>query len=73
MAVLARKKSKEFSQVNELTGYYRQISKTELLTAEQEKALARRVQEGDQDAKIALAEANLRLVVKVARKFIGPR
>lgn len=72
MAVLARKNSKNFSQVNELTGYYRQISETELLTAEQEKALARRVQDGDQEAKVALAEANLRLVVKVARKFRHP-
>lgn len=72
MAVLARKKSKKSSQVNELSGYYREISAHDLLTAEEEKELARRIADGDQEARKRLAEANLRLVVKVARKFRHP-
>ena len=72
MAALARKKSKKNSQVQELSIYYRAISTRELLTADQEKELARRIQTGDQSAREELAEANLRLVVKVARKFKHP-
>lgn len=72
MTALARKKKQQFSQVNELTGYYKQISKHDLLSAEEEKELAVRIQNGDEEARKQLAEANLRLVVKVARKFRHP-
>ena len=70
MAALAAKKDK-FS-VNELAGYYKQISQRGLLTAEEEVALAHRIQAGDESACQELAEANLRLVVKLARKFRHP-
>lgn len=72
MAALARKKSKKNSHTQELSDYYREIAKRELLTAEQEKDLARRIKAGDHGARKELAEANLRLVVKVARKFRHP-
>jgi RNA polymerase primary sigma factor len=72
MAALARKKNNRSSQVNELSGYYRAISSRDLLTAEQERDLARRIKRGDQRAREELAEANLRLVVKIARKFRHP-
>ncbi|MGI8922639.1 MAG: sigma-70 family RNA polymerase sigma factor [Fimbriimonadales bacterium] len=47
------------------------ISRTPLLTAEQERALSLQVKEGSSTAKFAMIEANLRLVVSIARKFIG--
>lgn len=72
MAVLARKKIRENSHRNELTQYYSQISRRDLLTAEEERELARRIAEGDAEARKQLAEANLRLVVKIARKFRHP-
>lgn len=53
-----------------LTCYLRKISKTPSLSQEEEKELARRAQEGDFNAKKKLVEANLRLVVTVAKKAI---
>ena len=52
-----------------LTNYLREIGHTPLLTQEQEIELARRVQHGDKAAADALAQANLRLVVSVARRY----
>ena len=49
-----------------LKQYFAEISKTPLLTAEEEKALARRVKKGDAAAKRRLVETNLRFVVKMA-------
>ncbi len=72
MAALATKNRKKVSQTNELAAYYKQISERGLLTAEEEIALARRIEAGDESACQELAEANLRLVVKLARKFRHP-
>jgi RNA polymerase primary sigma factor len=72
MAALATKKRTNNSYHNELAGYYKQISERGLLTADEEKSLARRIQAGDEQACQELAEANLRLVVKLARKFRHP-
>ncbi len=69
MAVLARKKTEQFDEMVEMEPYYRQISRSRLLDAEEERDLGRRVQQGDLQARQALAEANLRLVVKIARQF----
>ncbi len=49
--------------------YLDQIGKTPLLTAEQEVALARRIQKGDEAARQAMIQANLRLVVRIARDY----
>jgi RNA polymerase primary sigma factor len=49
--------------------YLRRISRTPLLTAAQEQALARRVERGDLAAKDRMIEANLRLVVHIAKRF----
>ncbi len=51
--------------------YLCEIGKVALLTGKQEIDLARRIRKGDQSAKSALAEANLRLVVSIAKKYIG--
>ncbi|HBT92349.1 MAG TPA: RNA polymerase sigma factor RpoD [Candidatus Veblenbacteria bacterium] len=51
--------------------YLREIGKVSLLKAEEEIALAKRKERGDVDAKRRLIEANLRLVVSIAKKFTG--
>lgn len=51
--------------------YLKEIGKVPLLTAEEEIELAKRMEEGDQDAKKRLAEANLRLVVSIAKRYVG--
>ena len=51
--------------------YLKEIGKVPLLSAEEEIKLARRMEEGDEDAKKRLAEANLRLVVSIAKRYVG--
>ncbi|MBW4061242.1 RNA polymerase sigma factor RpoD [Candidatus Saccharibacteria bacterium] len=51
--------------------YLREIGKIPLLTGEQEVMLAKRIEAGDKGAKDAMAEANMRLVVSIAKKYIG--
>ena len=51
--------------------YLRQIGRVPLLTAEQEVSLAKRIERGDMDAKACMVEANLRLVVSIAKGYLG--
>ena len=51
--------------------YLKEIGKVPLLTADQEIELAKRLEEGDEAAKQQLAEANLRLVVSIAKRYVG--
>ncbi len=51
--------------------YLREIGKVPLLTAEEEIALAKKIERGDAKARKKLAEANLRLVVSIAKRYIG--
>lgn len=51
--------------------YLREIGKIPLLTYEEELELAQKVLEGDEDAKKKLSESNLRLVVSIAKKYVG--
>ena len=51
--------------------YLKEIGKVPLLSAEEEVELARRMEIGDQEAKNKLAEANLRLVVSIAKRYVG--
>lgn len=51
--------------------YLKDIGKVPLLTADQEIELAKRMEEGDEEAKHILSEANLRLVVSIAKRYVG--
>ena len=51
--------------------YLREIGKIPLLTYDEELELAKRILEGDEEAKQKLAESNLRLVVSIAKKYVG--
>jgi RNA polymerase primary sigma factor len=51
--------------------YLRSIGKVDLLTAEQEISLAKRIERGDMSAKRQMVEANLRLVVSIAKGYLG--
>ena len=51
--------------------YLKEIGKVPLLSAEEEIELAKRMEEGDEQAKQKLAEANLRLVVSIAKRYVG--
>lgn len=51
--------------------YLKEIGKVPLLTAEEEVDLAKRMADGDESAKKRLAEANLRLVVSIAKRYVG--
>lgn len=51
--------------------YLKEIGKVPLLSAEEEVELAKRMAEGDEEAKKRLAEANLRLVVSIAKRYVG--
>lgn len=51
--------------------YLKEIGRVDLLTPEEEMELAKRIAEGDEEAKRRLAEANLRLVVSIAKRYVG--
>jgi RNA polymerase primary sigma factor len=51
--------------------YLKEIGRVPLLTSEEEVELAKRMENGDEDAKRRLAEANLRLVVSIAKRYVG--
>ena len=61
----------EFNLDDPVRMYLKEIGQIPLLTAEEEVDLAKRVSEGDQKAKNKLTEANLRLVVSIAKKYSG--
>ncbi|BDG61368.1 RNA polymerase sigma factor RpoD [Caldinitratiruptor microaerophilus] len=51
--------------------YLKEIGRVPLLTPEEEVELAKRIEQGDEEAKKRLAEANLRLVVSIAKRYVG--
>ncbi|MCW3777388.1 RNA polymerase sigma factor RpoD [Levilactobacillus namurensis] len=81
-AVKAQKavSKKELKEASTTTGvkindpvrmYLKEIGRVNLLTADEEVALALRIEKGDEEAKQELAEANLRLVVSIAKRYVG--
>ncbi len=69
----AEKEKEELSDITDdsVRMYLREIGSYPLLTGDEEVQLARRIIKGDQNAKMRLAQANLRLVVSIAKKYIG--
>lgn len=59
------------SSYDSIQMYLREIGQYPLLTAQQERDLAKRIVEGDDEARNLLARANLRLVVSIAKKYVG--
>jgi RNA polymerase primary sigma factor len=70
---VASDKSLDLSDIYEdsIRVYLREIGRVDLLTGEEEVILARRITKGDPIAKRQLTEANLRLVVSIAKKYVG--
>lgn len=60
-----------FSTDDPVRMYLKEIGKIPLLTPEEEVELAKQMAEGDEDAKRRMAEANLRLVVSIAKRYVG--
>ena len=60
-----------FSTDDPVRMYLKEIGKVPLLSPEEERALAEKMAEGDEDAKRRMAEANLRLVVSIAKRYVG--
>ena len=67
----ARKNRTESSLQTPLETYLREINETRLLTADEEKELARAIAKGDVQARDRMVRANLRLVVNIARGYTG--
>ena len=69
------KESLRFRETEEISdnvqSYLREIGKISLLTTEEERALAKKVDQGDEQARRKMIEANLRLVVSIAKRYIG--
>jgi RNA polymerase primary sigma factor len=61
----------EHLSIDSIQMYLREIGKIPLLTGEEEKELAKKIEQGDQEAKNKLILANLRLVVSIAKRYIG--
>ena len=59
------------SKIDPIQMYLREIGKSSFLSAKEEKELAKKIEHGDEEAKNRLALANLRLVVSIAKKYVG--
>ena len=68
---MAKTKTKRVQDDDSLKAYFSQIRRTPLLTFEQELDLSRRIEDGDEEARKQLIEANLRLVVKIAKAYVS--
>jgi len=63
--------TKGYGVANDLQTYFRDINQSSLLSAAEERDLAEAIACGDRDARSRMIEANLRLVVKIARDYLG--
>ena len=66
-----KKKKKIAENVDSIQMYLKEIGKISFINAAEEKELSKKIEKGDQEAKKQLAKANLRLVVSIAKRYIG--
>lgn len=68
-----RAKAMDYDQLSQdsVQMYLREIGKISLITAEEERELAKRIEQGDEEARKKMTQANLRLVVSIAKRYIG--
>lgn len=66
-----KKKIPFLPKIDSIQMYLKEIGKISFLTAKEEKELAKRIEKGDLEAKKKLAQANLRLVVSIAKRYVG--
>ena len=59
------------ARIDSIQMYLKEIGKSPLITADQEKELAKKIEKGEEEAKKKLAKANLRLVVSIAKRYVG--
>ena len=73
--IVPKKKMKklleDLQEIDSVQMYLKEIGKTELLSAEEEVELAKRNERGDEEAREKLTKANLRLVVSIAKRYVG--
>ena len=69
---MSKKRARSVRDDDTLKAYFNQIRKTPLLTFEEELSLSRKIEKGDEEARRRLVEANLRLVVKIAKAYVSP-
>jgi len=67
----AKAKKALIGKIDPIQMYLKEIGKSSFLSAKEEKDLAKKIEAGDEDAKNKLALANLRLVVSIAKKYVG--
>jgi len=67
----AKAKKALIGKIDPIQMYLKEIGKSSFLSAKEEKDLAKKIEAGDEDAKNRLALANLRLVVSIAKKYVG--
>ena len=63
--------AKELAEIDSIQMYLKEIGKYPLLTAEEEIELAKRIEKGDEAAREKLTKSNLRLVVSIAKRYVG--
>jgi len=66
-----KKKESRADNIDSVQMYLKEIGRYDFLTADEEKDLSRKIEKGDKEAKKKLARANLRLVVSIAKRYIG--
>jgi len=66
-----KKLLEDLQDIDSVQMYLKEIGKTDLLSSDEEVELAKRIEKGDEDARERLTKANLRLVVSIAKRYVG--